>query len=311
MKTALARIGVIGGSGLYNMEGCRLIREIRAKTPFGEPSDSIALVDVAGVPVAFLPRHGKGHRILPTEINFRANIYALKSLGVRRLISVGATGSLREELAPMDLVVADQLVDKTRHRTQTFFGSGIVAHVQFDKPFCSTLRSLLSSEAGALNIRHHDSGVYVCMEGPAFSTKAESLEHKKLGYSIVGMTALPEAKLAREAEMCFALLAFVTDYDCWKDTEEAVNAMKVVENLKQGVGYVQRVLKSAIPKLAAAGETSCGCQNALASAIVTDFAYMNKATVKKLDLLVGKYLKKKAGSWKQEVGSRKKAVVSS
>ncbi|MBI2070454.1 MAG: S-methyl-5'-thioadenosine phosphorylase [Elusimicrobia bacterium] len=291
-SSAGVKIGVIGGSGLYQMEGCRLIRQVSVKTPFGRPSDSIAIVDVAGIPVAFLPRHARGHRILPTEINARANIFALKSLGVERVLSVGATGSLKEELAPMHLVIPDQLVDKTRLRVQSFFGQGMVAHVQFDRPICPALSRVVVDSAGDLGLPAHDGGVYVCMEGPAFSTRAESLEHRRSGYSVIGMTALPEAKLAREAELCFSLIAFVTDYDCWKEGEEAVNASKVIENLKEGVNRVQRVLKDAIPKISRLPRAGCPCPDALSTALVTDPKYMSRSTAQKLRLLVGRYVKK-------------------
>lgn len=289
-KLPPVRLGVIGGSGLYSMEGCRLIREVSVKTPFGSPSDKIAIVDVAGAFAAFLPRHGRGHRILPTEINSRANIYALKSLGVEQLISVGATGSLKEELAPMHIVLPDQLVDKTRHRIGTFFGSGIVAHVQFDQPFCSPTREALALAAQDLTLPFHDGGIYVCMEGPAFSTKAESSDHRRSGYSVIGMTALPEIKLAREAELCAASVAFVTDYDCWKEGEEAVTVDKVIANLKEGVARVQKLLRAALPRMAQQGRPqSCSCSKALATAVITDPKVRNKAQVRKLKLLIGKY----------------------
>ncbi|MEK7288131.1 MAG: S-methyl-5'-thioadenosine phosphorylase [Elusimicrobiota bacterium] len=283
------RLGVIGGSGLYEMEGCRLLRELSVKTPFGPPSDRIAIVDVGGEPVAFLPRHGRGHRISPSEINVRANIFALKSLGVEQLISVGAVGSLKEELAPTHLILPDQLVDKTRCRVQTFFRGGIVAHVQFDQPYCPHLRSLLAESARESALDVHEDGIYVCMEGPAFSTKAESLEHRRLGYSVVGMTALPEAKLAREAVLCAANVSFVTDYDCWKEGEEAVTAERVISNLKEGVSRAQKLLRAALPILAARGRSGvCRCPHALAGAIVTDPRLINRAAARKLGLLIAK-----------------------
>ncbi|MEK6542871.1 MAG: S-methyl-5'-thioadenosine phosphorylase [Elusimicrobiota bacterium] len=292
VKRAEVRIGIIGGSGLYAMQGAKLLREARIKTPFGAPSDAVTIAEVAGVSVAFLPRHGKGHRISPTEINFRANIYALKSIGVERIIGVAATGSLKEELAPRDLVIPDQLVDKTRHRASTFFTDGIVAHVQFNKPFCPGLGAVLAESAQEVSLNMHSGGVYVCMEGPAFSTLAESQENRRMGYDLIGMTASPEAKLAREAEICYATLAFVTDYDCWKEGEEAVNVEALIGNLTEGTRRAQMVLAKAIPKFARhnPSQDRCACRVALSTALVTDKKMMDKRTVQKLKLLVGKYV---------------------
>ncbi len=273
------------------MDGLRVVKEARVKTPFGSPSDKITIGEIDGCLIAFLPRHGKGHRVLPAEINVRANIYALKSLGVERLIGVGACGSLKEELAPKDLVLPDQLVDKTKGRVGTFFGDGIVAHVQFDQPFCPNVSEVIVKAADAARLGLHRGGVSVCMEGPAFSTKAESLDHRRLGYAIVGMTAVPEAKLAREAEICYASLAFVTDYDCWKEGEEAVTVEKILENLKEGSSRAQNVLRRALPLLArgAGGVSPCSCASALRYAVVTDPKHMKKQTFRKLKLLIGKY----------------------
>lgn len=295
-KSKAVTAGVIGGSGLYSMEGARLLREVKVTTPYGNPSAKIAIADFNGLEIAFLPRHGQGHRISPSEINFRANIYAMKSLGVERLIGIGATGSLKEELKPKDLVIPDQLVDKTRHRLSTFFGDGLVAHVQFNEPFCPSLSALLKEGAEAEGFPAHYGGVYVCMEGPAFSTLAESQENRRMGYSLIGMTASPEVKLAREAEMCYATLAFVTDYDCWKQDEQAVTVAAVIENLKEGTSRAKKVLFHIFQKWAAAGavesnpENGCRCRNALAQALVTAPEARNKRTVKKLELLLAKYL---------------------
>ncbi|MBI4668703.1 MAG: MTAP family purine nucleoside phosphorylase [Elusimicrobia bacterium] len=273
------------------MEDCRIINEIAVKTPFGPPSDKITIVEVQGIMAAFLPRHGKGHRLMPSEINSRANIYALKSLGVERLIGIGATGSLREEIEPAHLVVVDQFYDKTFRRPGTFFGPGLAVHVAFDKPVCPDMTKVLSESARELNLAVHKGGLYICMEGPAFSTMAESFEHRRMNGSVIGMTAMPEVKLAREAQMCCAVLAFATDYDCWKHGEEAVNVKQIIENLKKGVGRVGQVLKLAIPRIAALERTKdCACPDALAGAIVTDPKHINKQTARKLDLLIGKYM---------------------
>ncbi|MBI4369742.1 MAG: S-methyl-5'-thioadenosine phosphorylase [Elusimicrobia bacterium] len=285
------RLGVIGGSGLYDMPGARVVKEVRVRTPFGTPSDKITIAEISGVAVAFLPRHGVGHRILPTEINSRANIFALKMLGVERVIGVGATGSLKEEIKPKDLVIPDQLVDRTRSRPSTFFGQGLVAHVSFAEPFCPDMRRVLGDGSKRLGIPSHLGGVYVCMEGPAFSTKAESLENCRWGYAVIGMTALPEAKLAREAEMCFATVAFATDYDCWREGEEAVDAFAVIENLKGGAGRARQVIGATVEALTQ-GEPACSCRRALERAVVTDpkKAAGSKA-LRRLKLIVGKYFK--------------------
>lgn len=283
-------VAVIGGSGLYAMEGAKLLRELTVKTPFGNPSDSIAIALISGIHVAFLPRHGKGHRILPTEINNRANIYALKTLGVKKIIGVGATGSLKEELAPKHLVIPDQLVDKTRFRVQTFFGDGIVGHVQFNHPFCPALSGLLYDTAQELGITAHKGGVSVTMEGPAFSTLAESQENRRQGYSLIGMTAAPEAKLSREAEICYSSLAFVTDYDCWKEGEE-VSLDVILENLHEGSARAQKVIGAAIKDIvkSLSGKAQCHCAESLKFAIVTDRKKIPAKTLKALKPLVGKY----------------------
>jgi len=283
-----AKIGIIGGSGLYNMEGMTGMEEAKVTTPFGEPSDAIKLGDVGGVRVAFLPRHGEGHRISPTELPSRANIYALKSLGVERIISVSAVGSLKEEIAPLDIVVPDQLIDATKGRASTFFTDGIVGHVSFAEPFCSVLSQLsleASTKAGA---RVHRGGTYLVIEGPQFSSRAESQLYRSWSVDVVGMTASPEAKLAREAEMCYTTLAMVTDYDCWYPGHESVTAEMILANLRKGVDTVKRVLKLLLPSIPE--RRDCACGSALKHAVVTDAKYVSENKKKELELLIGKYL---------------------
>jgi len=282
------RFAVIGGSGLYQMRNIRSVREIRVKTPFGPPSDKIVLGTVAGVRCAFLPRHGRGHFILPSELNSRANIFALKALGVERILSMTAVGSLRQKLAPRDFVFPDQLVDETRGRRQTFFGDGVVAHIAFAHPFCDATSGLVCSTAREMGLKAHKGGTYICMEGPAFSTQAESVMHRKLGYDIIGMTALGEAKLAREAEICYTTVAMVTDYDCWKEEDE-VSSAKVLGHLMANVENAQRLLEKVLPRLEAS-KRSCGCGDALKGAIFTQPQAMNKRTVKKLAPLIKRYV---------------------
>ena len=287
-----ATIGVIGGSGLYRMEEMTDVEEVAVQTPFGDPSDVITIGKVEGVPIAFLPRHGRGHRIAPTEIPVRANIWALKSLGVEWVISVSAVGSLRQHIAPRDLVVPNQIFDRTKSRVNTFYEGGIVVHVTFAEPFCSTLSNLLlasASELGDVNV--HEGGTYVCMEGPLFSTKAESIVYRSWGMDIIGMTALPEAKLAREAELCYAMVACATDYDCWHESEESVTVEMVIGNLSANVANAQRILRSIAHKIPADRSAStCGCSSALASAIMTDHSKIPAAAKEKYSLLIGKYL---------------------
>ncbi|MBI4386438.1 MAG: S-methyl-5'-thioadenosine phosphorylase [Elusimicrobia bacterium] len=283
-----SRIAVIGGSGLYAMEGISNVRKIRVRTPFGDPSDAIILGRVQDVSCAFLPRHGLGHRVLPSEINGRANIWALKSLGVERIIAVGAVGSLQEKLAPRHFVFPDQLADETKGRRSTFFGEGIVAHVAFAHPFCETLSGLLYDSTRELGIPVHRGGTYICMEGPAFSTKAESAMHRQLGYSIIGMTAVPEAKLAREAEICYSTMAVVTDYDCWIENEE-VSVEQVIGNLSANVDNAQRVIARVLPRLNAAPR-NCPCALAAAGAVFTRPGSIPPKARKRLELIVGKYL---------------------
>ncbi len=287
-----ATIGVIGGSGLYRMEGMADVEEVSVQTPFGDPSDVITVGRVEGVSMAFLPRHGRGHRISPTEIPVRANIWALKSLGVEWVISVSAVGSLREHIAPRDLVIPDQLFDRTRSRVNSFFEGGIVVHCTFAEPFCSTLSKLLLDSARDLgDVTVHEGGTYVCMEGPLFSTRAESRTYRSWGMDIIGMTALPEAKLAREAELCYATIACATDYDSWHETEESVTVEMVVSNLSANVANAQRILRAVAKKIPAdRSANTCECPSALATAIMTDHSKIPPEAREKYSLLIGKYL---------------------
>lgn len=288
------RIAILGGSGFYGMKGISGAREVRLRTPFGSPSDSVLVGSLAGVRCAFLARHGRGHVLLPSEINARANLYALKSLGVERILSVGAVGSLREEIAPRHLVFPDQLVDETKRRPSTFFGEGLVAHVSFADPFCGGLSRLLYEEAARLGIPSRLGGTYVCMEGPQFSTKAESEYHRRQGYDLIGMTALPEAKLAREAEICYAAISAVTDYDCWKEGEE-VTTGKVVENLFATLAQAERLIEAALPRIASVPR-DCPCGTALKGAIFTVPSARNKRTLVRLGPLVARFKDSQAAS---------------
>jgi 5'-methylthioadenosine phosphorylase len=287
-----ARIGVIGGSGLYRMEGMTDVEEVAVQTPFGDPSDVITIGKVEGVPMAFLPRHGRGHRITPTEIPVRANIWALKSLGVEWVISVSAVGSLREHIAPRDLVIPNQLFDRTKSRVNTFYEGGSVVHVTFAEPCCSTLGDLLLTSARELgDVKVHEGGTYVCIEGPLFSTRAESMVYRSWGMDIIGMTALPEAKLAREAELCYAMVACATDYDCWHESEESVTVEMVVGNLSANVANAQRILRKVAQKIPAErSANTCECASALSTAIMTDRSRIPVEAKEKYSLLIGKYL---------------------
>ena len=286
---AEAKIGVIGGSGLYEIEGLSNIEEVRISTPFGEPSDAITIGSLEGMRVAFLPRHGKGHRISPTELPARANIYALKSLGVEWIISVSAVGSLNEEIHPLDLVIPDQLIDRTKSRVNTFFGSGLVAHVGFADPFCPVLSHILHQTAKEAGAKVHNRGNYLVMEGPLFSTKAESSLYRSWGASVIGMTALPEAKLAREAEICYATLACVTDYDCWHESQEAVTIEMVIANLQRNVKMAKKILKMVVTQIPEKRE--CQCATALKDAIITSPERIPAHLKKELVLLIGKYVR--------------------
>lgn len=283
-----AAIGVIGGSGLYEMEGMSDVHFIDMDTPFGKPSDAIVMGTLGEVPVAFLPRHGRGHRFNPSHIPARANIYALKSLGVQRVISVSAVGSLKEEFAPLDLVIPNQLIDRTRQREGTFFDQGMVVHIGFAEPFCAAASHLVYSSAQEMGINVHPGGTMVVMEGPAFSTKAESLMYRSWGADIIGMTALPEAKLAREAEMCYTTMAWVTDYDCWHQGAETVTVEMVVQNLLKNVAVSKDLLRSVVPRLD--GPRDCPCGSALKDAIITPREGVPEELKHKLAPLVGRYL---------------------
>ena len=285
-----AKIGIIGGTGLYEMEGMSRVEEIKISTPFGEPSDDIILGRIEGVGVAFLPRHGRGHRLSPSELPGKANIYALKSLGVERIISVTAVGSLKEEIQPPDLVIPDQIIDWTKGRDSTFFSNGIVVHIAFSEPFCPVLSQVLFEAASKAEVKVHKGGTHLTMEGPQFSTKAESHLYRSWGAHIVSMTGLPEAKLAREAEICYATLAVVTDCDCWHPGYEPVTTEIIFANLQKGVDVAKRILKLAISSLP--HERDCACATALKDAIATSTQYISDKAKKDLDLLIGKYLSK-------------------
>jgi len=284
-----AKIGVIGGSGLYDIEGLAEIQEVKIDTPFGKPSDTITIGKLEGVGIAFLPRHGRGHRIMPTEVPTRANIYALKSLGVERIISVNAVGSLKKEIKPGDLIIPDQLIDRTRFRANSFFGEGIVAHIPFAEPFCTILSQTLYQEARKAGAKIHRDGTYLVIEGPAFSTKAESRLYRSWGADLIGMTALPEAKLAREAEICYAIIAGVTDYDSWQAESEPLDIRVILDTLRKNTETIKEIIKLAVTRLP--DERNCGCATALKTAIVTAPELIPAEQKKKLSLLIGKYLK--------------------
>ncbi|HUT85802.1 MAG TPA: S-methyl-5'-thioadenosine phosphorylase [Elusimicrobiales bacterium] len=283
-KVGKIKIAIIGGSGLYGIDGLKNIKEVKVKTPFGSPSDAIITGVLEGVSVAFLPRHGRGHKYLPCEIPQKANIWALKSLGVETLISVSAVGSLREKLKPRHFVFPNQLVNQTRGRCQTFFGNGIVAHGYFAEPFCAELSNLLYKTSKKLRIPSHKGGALVCMQGPQFSTKAESHTNRKLGYDLIGMTAVPEANLAREASMCYAPISLVTDYDCWKEGEE-VTSEKVMATMAKNVDNAKKLLKKVIPLIAKA-KKKCACKNLMKNSVVTDSSVMPAKTKKALKLIM-------------------------
>ncbi|HEX8557631.1 MAG TPA: S-methyl-5'-thioadenosine phosphorylase [Pyrinomonadaceae bacterium] len=287
------KIGIIGGSGLYQMPELKDVEEVSVETPFGSPSDAFIVGTLEGERVAFLPRHGRGHRLLPTELPFRANIYAMKLLGVERILSASAVGSLQERYAPLDMVIPDQFFDRTRARAResTFFGEGIVGHITFARPVCDELGDVLQESCGAAGVNVHRGGAYLCMEGPAFSTRAESNVYRSWGMDVIGMTNLQEAKLAREAEICYATLALVTDYDCWHEEHDAVSVETVVEYLNKNVRNAQAIMREAVRRLASAGR-GCGCGSALKSAIFTPPELWPAATTEKLDAIIKKYSKK-------------------
>jgi 5'-methylthioadenosine phosphorylase len=283
-----AEIGIIGGSGLYAMPGLLNVREERLETPFGDPSDAFILGDLDGRAVAFLARHGRGHRILPTELNFRANIYAMKMLGVERILSVSAVGSLKEEHKPTDFVIPDQFIDRTFARVGTFFGEGIVGHVAFGDPVCATVRAAFAKACAEVGVTGTNGGTYICIEGPQFSTRAESNLYRSWGADVIGMTNLQEAKLAREAEICYATLAMVTDYDCWFEGHDDVTVEQVVAVLHQNADNGTKVVRAAIAALPK--DRTCACANALQYAILTDKKAIPESAKARLGLLLGKYL---------------------
>jgi 5'-methylthioadenosine phosphorylase len=285
-----AQIGIIGGSGLYQMPELKDIEEVKVETPFGSPSDAFILGTLEGVRVAFLPRHGRGHRFTPTNLPFRANIYAMKLLGVERILSASAVGSLQERYAPLDMVIPDQFFDRTRARAHesTFFGEGIVAHITFAHPVCGELGDVLETACGAADVKTHRGGTYLCMEGPAFSTVAESNVYRSWGMDIIGMTNLQEAKLAREAEICYATLALVTDYDCWHEAHDAVTVETVIEYLNKNVRNAQVIMREAVKQLNAR-ERNCGCGSALKNAIFTAPDLWPEGAKRKLEAIIGKY----------------------
>ncbi len=286
-------IGIIGGSGLYQMPELQNVREQRVETPFGDPSDAFIIGELEGISVAFLPRHARGHKFLPTEVPYRANVYAMKLLGVEYILSVSAVGSLQEQYAPTDMVIPDQFFDRTRARAKesTFFGEGIVGHVTFAHPVCSELGDILEASCNSVGVKTHRGGTYVCMEGPVFSTKAESNVYRQWGMDIIGMTNLQEAKLAREAEIAYATLALVTDYDCWHEDHDAVTIDMVVEYLNKNVRNAQMILKDAVKRVAAKG-TPNQYRDAIKNAIFTAPDHWPAATAKKLEAIIGKYAPK-------------------
>jgi len=283
-----ATVGIIGGSGLYSMPGLTDSKEMRVKTPFGDPSDAIVLGTLEGKHVAFLARHGRGHRLLPGEINYRANIYAMKLLGVERIISVSAVGSLKEELRPGEFLVPDQFFDRTKGRISTFFGNGLVAHVAFAHPTCADLCTVLADASVHCAVPVHRKGTYICMEGPQFSTLAEANFHRDMRFHVIGMTNVTEAKLAREAELCYSTIAMITDYDCWHSEHESVTVAQIIATLNQNSANAQKVLRQAVKTLPA--KRTCKCGSALAHSLVTDPRFVPKSTKKKLSAIISKYM---------------------
>jgi len=285
----MGKIGIIGGSGLYKIEGLKKIKQVELKTPFGAPSASFVAGELEGREIVFLPRHDVGHRICPSKINYRANIYGMKKLGVERIISVTACGSLKEELRPLDFVVVDQFVDRTNNaREMTFFDNGIVAHIVFAHPVCQELAQVVLGAGKELNLRIHNGGTYLNMEGPAFSTLAESKLYRSWGMDVIGMTNLAEAKLAREAEICYSTLAAVTDYDCWHPQHESVTVEMVIANLLKNVENSKKMISLIVKNLPA--KRSCGCKDALKHAIITDKKLISAKVKKDLNIIIGKYI---------------------
>jgi 5'-methylthioadenosine phosphorylase len=284
-----AEIGIIGGSGLYAMPGLTNVREERVTTPFGDPSDAFILGELEGRNVAFLARHGRGHRILPSELNFRANIFAMKMLGVDQILSVSAVGSLKEEHKPTDFVIPDQFIDRTYARVSTFFGEGVVAHVAFGDPVCASLAAVLERACGTVGVVGKSGGTYICMEGPQFSTRAESNLYRSWGADVIGMTNLQEAKLAREAEICYATMAMVTDYDCWREGHDDVSVDQIVAVLHQNADNASKVVRAAVGAMHSQA-TTCACRDSLKYAILTDREAIPAETRQKLSVLLDKYL---------------------
>jgi 5'-methylthioadenosine phosphorylase len=286
----MGRVGIVGGSGLYKIEGLEIIEQLKVKTPFGEPSDKFTIGKLEGKEVVFLPRHGAGHRISPSEINYRANIFAMKKLGVDRIISVTACGSLKEELKPLDFVVVDQFVDRTNQaRKMTFFDKGIVSHIVFSHPICPQLSSDIYASGKSLNLSMHKSGTYLNMEGPQFSTLAESNLYRSWGMDVIGMTNLAEAKLCREAGICYATLACITDYDCWHPDHDSVTLEMVISNLQKNVDNAKKIISRVIKGLSP--QHNCGCAEALKFAIVTDPKLISSKVKRDLKIIIGKYVK--------------------
>jgi 5'-methylthioadenosine phosphorylase len=289
MSTTSAKIGVIGGSGLYSMPGFAAQQEVKLTTPFGDPSDAYIVGELEGKPVAFLARHGRGHRISPSELNFRANIHGFKQLGVEWIISLSAVGSLKEEHKPLDFVIPDQFVDRTRGRVSTFFGEGLVAHISFADPVCPSLMRLLHEACRDAGVPSKLGGTYLCMEGPAFSTRAESNLYRSWGMDVIGMTNLQEAKLAREAEICYSTVAMVTDYDCWHPEHDAVTVADIVRNLTHNAENAAKVVRAAVRRMDVNAPRNCVCSRALEHALITDRKAVPAETLRKLELIVGKY----------------------
>jgi 5'-methylthioadenosine phosphorylase len=283
-----ASIGIIGGSGLYSMPGFSGQEEVTLETPFGSPSDAYIVGDLEGKRVAFLARHGRGHRISPSELNFRANIYGMKMLGVERILSLSAVGSLKEEHRPLDFVIPDQFFDRTRGRVSTFFTDGIVAHISFSDPICPELADQIRRACGSAGVNVKQGGTYLCMEGPAFSTRAESNVYRSWGMDVIGMTNLQEAKLAREAEICYVTVAMVTDYDCWHEGHDSVTVDQIIKVLNQNADNARRVVRGAVAAMP--GERACKCGSALSHAILTDRSAIPAAVKEKLGLILGKYI---------------------
>jgi len=290
-KTEKISIGVIGGSGLYEMDGLTQVRTVKVATPFGKPSDDYIIGTLNNKRVAFLPRHGRGHRLIPTDINYRANIYGMKKLGVERIISVSAVGSMKEEIKPGDIVIPDQFYDHTKHRRSTFFGNGVVAHVGMAEPVCADLCRVLIEAGVQVGAAIHRRGTYLCMEGPQFSTKAESLTYRKWNVDVIGMTNATEAKLAREAEICYSTIALATDYDCWHHSEEAVTVEAVLAVMKHNIETSKSMIREAVRMLT--GSRDCGCGEALRNTIMTPEKLIPAKTKKDLAPITGKYMKKK------------------